>query len=213
MYKILLTFAIIFAIFSSYLVVTELIPRPVVEEETLGVQTNDKVSAFEELKQPLFFEPKSIKLGEISNEIVVQNIGLLEGGQLEAPSIWSNAGWYVRSSKPGERGNVIIDGHYDSNTGAPAAFWALKNLKVDDTVILTDALDRIFSYKVVEIAYVDIMDPDRVSVLAGTGDATITLITCGGVWDPIQNTYNKRLVVKGKLDSSSILDSSLELVN
>ena len=99
---------------------------------------------------------------------------------------------------------VIIDGHYDTNTGAPAAFWPLKNIGVNDKVILKDKLNRNFTYEVTNAFYVDIDDPNRLQVFEESDNPTLTLITCGGIWDYSSGTYNKRLVVKAKLVSSDL---------
>lgn len=166
-----------------------------------------QVSAFEDLKEPLYFEPKILILNFSSEEnkkINVEEVGLDSSHQLETPRSWQNAGWYTKSVKPGEKGNVVIDGHYDTNTGLPAAFWALKYIKVNDKVILKDKLNRSFEYEVIDTHYVDIKDPKRLQVFEKSNNPTLTLITCGGVWDYKDNTYNKRLVIKAKLVSSDL---------
>jgi LPXTG-site transpeptidase (sortase) family protein len=110
------------------------------------------------------------------------------------------AGWYKDGAKAGEDGNVIIDGHYDTNTGAPGAFWELKDLQVGDKVSLTDSLGRRFDYVVREQLSISITDPERAKVFASSQAKELTLITCGGVWDYASGTYNKRLVIKAEFD-------------
>jgi len=114
---------------------------------------------------------------------------------LGVPKSWYTAGWYENGAKVGESGNVIIDGHYDTNTGAPGAFWGLKNLQVGDKVLLTDELGRTFHYTVQTSSFVSIYDPKRAEVFESGETKLLTLITCGGVWDYASGTYNKRLVV------------------
>lgn len=165
-----------------------------------------EVSAFEDLKNPLFFTPKELNLNISGKNIKleVEEIGLDENDQLEVPQSWDNVGWYRKSAKPGENGNVIIDGHYDNNNGLPAAFWPLKNIRVNDTVILKDKLNRSFTYEVIDTFYVDIDDPERLQVFKESDNPTLTLITCGGIWDYTSGTYNKRLVVKANLLASDL---------
>ncbi len=196
MHKVALLLILVLTLSTSYLVVgrrvkndyVEVIKEPVLE-----------VNVFEKLKEPLLFNPVKIEIDGVIGILEIEQVGVESGGRLGVPNSWQNAGWYVGSAKPGEKGNVIIDGHYTTSNGSPAAFWGLKKIKVDDTVILQDELKRNFTYEVVDIYYVDIQDPQRTKVFEDNGEAELTLITCSGVWVPAEGTYNKRLVVKAKL--------------
>ncbi|MBU1970183.1 class F sortase [Patescibacteria group bacterium] len=155
-----------------------------------------RLSVFKQVAQPIFLPPKTIVLG--AKTIEVEQVGVEEGGELGVPSGWYTAGWYKDGAKVGEVGNMIIDGHYDTNTGAPGAFWGLKDLQVGDKVWLTDSLERRFEYSVVEKSYISITDPKRTEVFANSRDRLLTLITCGGVWDYASGTYNRRLIIKAQ---------------
>ena len=74
----------------------------------------------------------------------------------------------------------------------------MTNLKVNDTVFLVDEVGRIFSYQVTSLVYVDIQDSNRIDILNQSEGATLTLVTCGGVWSPADGTYDKRIIVKAK---------------
>jgi len=159
----------------------------------------EKVSIFENkldpiLTSPIGFEARTV--GVIANLVPV-NVD--DEGTMETPNNWQEAGWYIKGGLPGEAKNLIINGHYDTNTGAPGAFHSLKNIQYGDVVEVKDKYGRIFTYKVVELAYLDIKDPSRLEVLDDKdGKSTLTLITCGGVY--LQGSgYNKRLVVKAEL--------------
>lgn len=201
MHKIVFILLIFIFITTSYLAVDIVFsPNKINGDEADSLileNISPENSLFSELKEPLYFAPTKIILG--NTFINVEEIGLENDGQLQVPSTWSLAGWYKNSAKVGEKGNIIIDGHYDTDTAAPAAFWGLKNLKVNDTVTLQDELRREFSYSIIDTLYVDISDPQRTKIFDDTEEAELTLITCGGVWDSAAGTYNKRLVVKAKL--------------
>jgi len=163
------------------------------------VKEEEKISVFKNkldpiLTSPVGFEAKTV--GIITNLVPV-NVD--DGGIMETPKDWQEAGWYIKGGLPGESKNLIINGHYDSNTGAPGAFYNLKNIQFGDVVEVEDKYGRIFTYKVVELAYLDIKDPSRLEVLDDEdGKSTLTLITCGGVY--LQGSgYTKRLVVKAEL--------------
>ena len=190
---------------SGYLAYAKgLLPDFVRKDETSVEQpVQEQVSVFEPVTKPIFMPPihVSIKERNISADIV--EVGLQADGTLDTPKKWNEAGWYKKSAKPGEEGNVIINAHFDDNLGRPAAFWQLKNATVGDTVLLEDSLGRLYAYQIVDSFLVDIKDPDRLEVLEDTkGKSELTLITCGGIWLPGQSTYDKRLVVKAELIDS-----------
>lgn len=170
-----------------------------VEEEVLATSevAESSDSLFGSMERQ-YFEPKTLVMGD--SVFGVESVGLEPNGQLGTPSDWHGVGWYFKSAKPGEKGTVIIDGHYDLPGGAPAAFFSLKKVEVNDTLVVTDKLNRSFVYKVTDTFYVDIQDPNRTEVFEDETERGLVLVTCGGVWNPALQTYDKRLVVKASLE-------------
>lgn len=158
----------------------------------------EQPSVFKEVSKPIYLSPVRITFKDKTLE--VEDVGVEDDGTLSVPVNWQGAGWYADGAKAGEEGNVIIDGHYDTITGAPAAFWELKDLQVGDRVSLADSLGRNFSYLVNSRSYISISDPERAKVFESGKDKILTLITCGGVWDYASGTYNKRLVITAVFD-------------
>lgn len=162
----------------------------------------DKPSVFSQSLLPIYSEPKSVSFETIQGKLVnlsVEEVGVEQDGSLGVPQDWQNAGWYKKSSKPGENGNVIIDGHYDTPTGSPAAFWELKNIQEGAKVFVQDKLGKSYEYRVTSKFYIAIDDSDRTKIFEHGDKKELTLITCGGVWDFVYATYNKRLVVKAHI--------------
>ncbi len=206
MHRTLLAITLLIVLFSLYLVGSEVFYKG--GRNVLGIKagksetnsyTEQAANIFSELKEYPYVPPESVSL---QNKIFkVEKIGLKNDGELQAPSSWETTGWYTRSAKPGQMGAIIIDGHYDTDTASPAAFWVLKSAKLNDKVSIKDELGRDFTYRVVNIFFVDIQDPQRIQVFQESGKAELILITCGGVWNEKEGTYNKRLVVKAELVS------------
>lgn len=170
----------------------------VVKEEVLSEQTP---SIFADISKPIYGSPKKIMIESIGVTADVVSLGVDKDGYLETPKNWNEVGWYSRGAKPSEKGNFLINAHYDDNSGNPAAFYRLKNINVGDKVSVLDSYDRTFNYKVSNVYYVDIADPERTRVFEPfKEDASVmTMITCGGVWSQKDGTYNKRLVVNAEL--------------
>jgi LPXTG-site transpeptidase (sortase) family protein len=160
----------------------------------------ESVSAFEEDIKPIYEKPDRLVSKRVGLDVVVESVSVTGDGALETPSAWNRVGWFAKSSKAGEKGNMVINGHYDTNYGGVAAFWVLKNIIVGDTVSVSDSYGRFYDYEVTDSFLVDIEDPNRLEILEDKdGKSVMTLITCGGVWLPQNGTYNKRLVVQAEL--------------
>ncbi len=164
---------------------------PEVQEET------ELPSVFKPDLEPIYSQPVRIYSPDIALDVELVEVGVEEDGALEAPDDWYVGGWYKKSSKAGEVGNIVVSGHYDNDSGGSAAFWNLKNLEVGAKVYLVDAYGRTFGYQVTEVFYLDISDPNRLHIFENDHQRhVLTLITCGGLWDASKGTYNKRLVIK-----------------
>ena len=158
-----------------------------------------EISPFKNLLDPIHSKPVKLQVAKVGLDLIVDPIGVEADGTLGVPKDWYSAGWYKKSSKPGQHGNVIIDGHFDTNTGTPAAFWNLKNLNISDKVVVVDEFGKKHEYTVEEIVHVDIKQEGRLDILNKSSGKTLTLITCGGMWDIAAGTYNTRLIIKAKI--------------
>ena len=97
-------------------------------------------------------------------------------------------GWLMGSSFPGVAGNMVLFGHLGGEYGT---FMRLHELQPgDEFSIFTEASE--LRYRVRSSHETA---PDDVGVLAPTDDASATLITCSGPWDPIAQTNQRRLIV------------------
>lgn len=109
---------------------------------------------------------------------------IFRSGRLEYDVPRVAAGQYPGSAAPGEPGNLVIGGHVATRSG-PAVFRELGDARPGDSVEIFRG-DQIFRYLITEIR---IVDADATEVMAGTENATVTLITCVGA------EYSQRLVV------------------
>jgi hypothetical protein len=191
---LLIPLALSFAFFSKNLIGLSTKKQEVV----LGA--GDKVSVFQTVLHPIYGTPQRILIDSLGLKIDIISVGVDVQGYLETPKDWNVAGWYKKSARPSETGNMLIDGHFDDNYGRPAAFWKLKSLITGDKVSILDSYGRTYNYSVVNSYFVNINDPERLKVFESSLDTPVlTLITCGGVWNPAKHTYNERLVVSAEL--------------
>lgn len=139
--------------------------------------------------------PRYIDLPSLKVHARVYPVGTTKVGALEAPSNIYNVAWYKNSSKPGQAGAMLIDGH--SGIGIPGVFSGLVKLKPDAVIKITRGDGKVFSYKVVKTQFYPSDNVNMASLLvsADTAKPGLNLISCSG--DPIPGTYdlNKRIAI------------------
>jgi LPXTG-site transpeptidase (sortase) family protein len=94
----------------------------------------------------------------------------------------------------GAPGNAVIAGHVVTLREGNV-FRFLYQLDIEDRIQVWDDHEREHDFRVVDVKLVP---PSEVSVMASTPDETLTLITCGGTFDPIRREFSDRLIVTAK---------------
>ncbi|OGE45316.1 hypothetical protein A3B39_04510 [Candidatus Daviesbacteria bacterium RIFCSPLOWO2_01_FULL_37_10] len=82
------------------------------------------------------------------------------------------------SANPGTPGNIVIFGH-----NKQALFGKIRQLKLGDSIYLTDNNGKKYGYNVVEILTVR---PSQIEVLNKTDYEVLTLYTCSGFADSLR---------------------------
>lgn len=142
-------------------------------------------------------KPVRLEIPAIGVDAVVEHVGLTAERAMDVPQDWMNVAWYENGPLPGAIGNAVIAGHLDSSTGAPAVFWMLNRLAPGDQVTVTFDSGARFTFVVQELVEYD-HDAEGEVIDTVFGDAlapNLNLVTCQGVWDYGNGTYDKRLVV------------------
>jgi LPXTG-site transpeptidase (sortase) family protein len=138
--------------------------------------------------------PTNIRIPAISLTTSLEPIALDGNGSL-APPAYTDAGWYVDGTNPGDTGPAVIAGHYDTAApGQPSVFYRLDQLKTGDTVQverggqwLTFTVDSVQSFPQLDFPSALVYGP--------TPDAELRLITCGGSYDAGIGAYVDNVVV------------------
>ncbi len=91
----------------------------------------------------------------------------------------------------GARGNAVISGHV-ATLSEGNVFRNLYQVNLGDEITVRDQLDQQHRFRV---ANVKLVTPDDVSVMQQTTEPTLTLITCGGTFDPQKREFSHRLIV------------------
>lgn len=141
-------------------------------------------------------KPKSLSIPKLGlTDVVVEEVGMDAQGRMDVPGKVNDVGWYDLGFKPGDKGSAVIDGHFDTVTGAPAVFYYLNRLQKGDQIQVTDAAGRQYSFAVTDVEAYDFDKLPLQQIFASHDKSRLNLITCNGTWDRSSKNYSKRMVV------------------
>lgn len=153
-------------------------------------------------------EPTALRSEEAGIDAPIEPLQIVEG-VMQNPSGPFVVGWYVETAQPGAEGNAVMSGHVDYwNVGA-AVFWELppprQALAEGDPIVVIGADGSEITYAV-EWQKMYSLDELTVETINGeivgpTDVPSLTLITCGGEFDPVSGQYLSRYVVRATLAS------------
>ncbi len=141
--------------------------------------------------------PKAIFINKIGVAARIVPMGVNDDLTLQAPESAYDVGWYSGSSKPGQDGAVLLDGHTSASTAINAVFDNLGQLTTGDLVIIQMGDNSQLSYRVVFIEKVPLENIDMnkaINTYNGVKQG-LNIITCTGTWIENQNTLDHRLIV------------------
>ncbi|HRC27916.1 MAG TPA: class F sortase, partial [Candidatus Saccharimonas sp.] len=135
------------------------------------------------------------KLYDPLRALVVQ-VGVEIEGLFYKQKTAYEVGWYTGSSRPGENGAMVVDGHVQG-VGGGAIFTNLNKLARGDKLKVVRGDGKEFSYTVqsTETVAVQSVDMARLLVSADAARPGLNLITCGGTFDNRADTYTDRTIV------------------
>lgn len=138
--------------------------------------------------------PHHIEIPALGVEALIEDVGLLAGGQMDEPSTMDGVAWYEGGYMPGEQGSSVLAGHVDSKTG-PAIFFDLHKLEQGDEIIVTDSdgVEKVFIVQKSE-SY-DRNDAPLQKIFGYSYRSQLNLITCTGEFNSEAGTHDERLVV------------------
>lgn len=140
--------------------------------------------------------PRLLTIQKIGVSARILQVGVDKDNRMEVPKTAYDVAWYNGSSRPGENGAMVIDGHVQG-VGGGAVFTNLKKLVAGDTITVERGDGKQLTYKVVktETIPVDKVDTGSLLVSADTAKPGLNLITCGGNYDQKNDQFESRTIV------------------
>ena len=145
--------------------------------------------------------PRVISIPELNVKARVLQVGVDNNNQIMTPKNIYDAAWYNGSSKPGEMGAAIIDGHYVGPT-ANGIFSKLAKLKTGSLISIERGDGKMLNFRVVknETVPLDKVDMSKMLVSSDTSRPGLNIITCSGDFDPKTFEFADRTLVYAVLD-------------
>lgn len=155
----------------------------------------ENVAALSNQEQASVGLPVRLKIPVIHVDSAVIPVGLTSDGAMGVPKGPAEVAWFNLGSRPGENGTAVIAGHYDWKNNIPAVFDNLHKLRIGDKISVEDekGVDVTFIVRKIRIYGKN----DDASGVFGSSDgkARLNLITCTGVWNKVEKSFSKRLIV------------------
>ena len=142
-------------------------------------------------------QPRYIDIPAINVNARVMSVGVNSKGNIDTPANLNDTAWYDGSAKPGQAGQVFIDGHTSFSNTINAAFNRLPELKQGDLITIELGNGTKINYRVSSVETVDADKVDMGKALNPPEGATkgLTLMTCTGTFDYRSQTADQRLIV------------------
>lgn len=140
--------------------------------------------------------PVRIEIPAIDIDAPIDPIGVDAAGRVDVPTDVSRVGWYRWSPAPGAAaGSSLVTAHVDGVDQGAGVFYDLKLLKPGDMVTIQRADGTRLEYRVIarEVFNKSVVPLDEIH--ARSGPHRLTLVTCGGPFDPATLVYTDNVVV------------------
>ncbi|MFZ2560562.1 MAG: class F sortase [Candidatus Nanoperiomorbaceae bacterium] len=142
-------------------------------------------------------EPRYVSIPSIGVSARVMKVGVTSSGNIDVPKKLADTAWYDGSAKPGQQGQVFIDGHTSFNSSAAASFNDLPKLKIGDQITVQTGNATNYTYKVAKTEAVPTAKVDMQQALNTYNGASkgLTLMADTGNYDYKMHDATERYVV------------------
>ena len=143
--------------------------------------------------------PVELQVDSVGVDAPIELGDVVDGAMQDPSGPWV-VSWYEPLGKIGEGGNVVLAGHVDYWNVGPAVFWDVRYLPEGDIIRIVGEDGKNYEYAVqwTQPYMAEELTPEVIQndIVGDTGEETLTLITCGGDFDPATGEYLQRWVVR-----------------
>jgi LPXTG-site transpeptidase (sortase) family protein len=144
--------------------------------------------------------PTRVMVPAIGLSARLSSLGLQKNREIEVPPLSQPklAGWYRLGPVPGEIGPAVILGHVNNRQG-PAVFANLRKVKRGHKIQVERTDGKVLEFTVDGVEMIKKKAFPTKRVYGNQNDASLRLITCGGVFDARRHSYTDNIIVYATL--------------
>jgi LPXTG-site transpeptidase (sortase) family protein len=139
--------------------------------------------------------PLRLAIPRLGVDAPVISVGLTPQMAMDVPQRADQVGWYEYSTRPGMKGNSVLAGHLDWN-GVSGVFRRLGEMRTGDKATIRGANGEERVYTVEWTNEWQFASAPVGTIFESVEQPALTLITCGGRWNPATQRYDTRVVVR-----------------
>jgi sortase (surface protein transpeptidase) len=146
--------------------------------------------------------PIAIVIPSAEVDAVVEQRRVIDGVMQDPTGPWV-VSWYKDTPRLGAPGNTLMAGHVDYWGVGPSVFAKVDLLEAGDLITIRGDNGKVYTYKVKWVRLFDANDAPMEELVGATSRRALTLITCGGKFDPAAGVYLERIIVRANYVGSS----------
>lgn len=127
----------------------------------------------------------------------IETLGITADRTMEEPTTRNAVAWYNFSARPGFGDPAVFAGHVDWHGEASAVFAHLRDLDVNDSILIQLSDGMMLRYRVTQSNAVAGTTP-LLAVIGPRRGEPIILITCEGAFDRSTQQYDQRRIVRAE---------------
>jgi len=148
--------------------------------------------------------PVALTIDKLAIVADVEILNIVDGA-MQNPTGPFIVSWYEETGGAGAVGNIVLAGHVDYWSVGPAVFYNIywgEQLAEGDLMKVIAEDGEEYTYRVLfqQLYNVTELTPEIITnlIYPRDKDELLTLITCGGEFDPNSGEYNSRVIVRGE---------------
>lgn len=175
-------------------------PGPVLVNVTTGVAP--AAAEVAEAEIPEGVAPVLFQIPDYGVEAPIESGAITDGVMTDPSGPWVIK-WYTDLGRLGQGTNVVVSGHVDYYTVGAAVLWTVKEpgLAPGQLISMTGEDGTVFQYAVEWSQLFNVateLTPEVIQndIVNHTGYEALTIVTCGGEFDPVTSSYYSRIIVR-----------------
>ncbi|MET0697476.1 MAG: class F sortase, partial [Acidimicrobiia bacterium] len=140
--------------------------------------------------------PVTLQIPDLEIDAPIEAYGVnSRTGQMEVPHNVRDVAWYRFGPTPGQAGSAVLAAHVDLEGQGPGVFFRLGALEAGDLIEVQYDDGTELAFEVQARALYPKEELPLEAIFSEEGPPVLTLITCGGGFDPSISRYDSNVVV------------------